>query len=172
MRVCFTSAFFTWCHESKWAHNFIINIIIIRLPPELVPVLRPLEWWRDAHTWRGLALLQYSSTLGMPDSVYARFDIVSDTCHPAPCYLNSNKVFLLLSDRYCNPEWWFKPGTQGILFTWIWESALDHTATTAGLNNLTTTYSFCSLCRIKTVISESDVKKAFQRSMDSMARLD
>ena len=31
-------------------------------------------------------LLQYSSTLGMPDSVYAWFDIVSNTCHPAPCF--------------------------------------------------------------------------------------
>ena len=32
------------------------------------------------------------------------FDIVSDTCRPAPCYLNSNKLFLILRDRYRNPE--------------------------------------------------------------------
>ena len=52
-----------------------------------------------------------SSTLGGPDSVYARFDIVSDTCHPAPCYLNNYQVSLLLSDRYCNPKQGFKPGS-------------------------------------------------------------
>ena len=40
----------------------------------------------------------------MPDSVYTWFDIVSNTCHPAPCYLNGDKVFLLLSDQYHNPE--------------------------------------------------------------------
>ena len=37
--------------------------------------------------------------------------IVSNTCHPAPCYWNSDKVFLLLSDQYCNPEQGFKPGS-------------------------------------------------------------
>ena len=57
-----------------------------------------------------MELLQYSSTLGMPDSVYAQFNIVSDTCHPAPCYLNSDKVFLLLSDQYRNPKRGFKSG--------------------------------------------------------------
>ena len=51
-----------------------------------------------------MELLQYSSTLGMPDSVYAQFDIVSNTYHPAPCCLNSDKVFLL-------PELGFKPGS-------------------------------------------------------------
>ena len=40
-----------------------------------------------------------------------QFDIVSDTCLPAPCYLNSDKVFLLLGDQYHNPEEGFKPGT-------------------------------------------------------------
>ena len=50
-------------------------------------------------------------TLGVPDSVYARFNILSYTYHPAPCYLNSNKVFLFLSDQYCNPERGFKPGS-------------------------------------------------------------
>ena len=33
-------------------------------------------------------LLQYSSLLGVPDSIYAWFDIISDTCHPAPFFLN------------------------------------------------------------------------------------
>ena len=58
-----------------------------------------------------LELLQYTSILGVPDSVYAWFDIASETCHPAPCYLNSYKVFLHLSNRYCNPKWGFEPGT-------------------------------------------------------------
>ena len=30
----------------------------------------------------------------------------------APCYLNSAKVFILLSNQYHNPEWGFKPGTK------------------------------------------------------------
>ena len=51
------------------------------------------------------------STLGLPDSVYAGFDIISNTCHPAPYYLNSDKPFLTLSDQYRNPEWGFEPGS-------------------------------------------------------------
>ena len=30
------------------------------------------------------------------------------------------------------PQAGFEPGTYGILFTWIWDSASDHSATTAG----------------------------------------
>ena len=29
---------------------------------------------------------------------------VSDKCHPAPCFLSRDKVFLLLSGQYCNPK--------------------------------------------------------------------
>ena len=46
-----------------------------------------------------LESLQYSSTLGMLDSIYAQFNIVSYTCHPAPFYLNSDKPFLTPSDQ-------------------------------------------------------------------------
>ena len=46
--------------------------------------------------------------------------------------MNSSKLFLTLRDWYHNPERGFEPGTQGILSTWIWDSALDHSATTAG----------------------------------------
>ena len=60
-----------------------------------------------------LELLQYSSTLGVPDSINAGFEIVSDTCHAAPYYLNSDKPFLTLSNQYCNPEQRFKPGSLG-----------------------------------------------------------
>ena len=50
------------------------------------------------------------------------------TCHPVPCYLNSHKVFLLWAinivilsrDSYLRPK------------AWIWDSALDHSATMAG----------------------------------------
>ena len=31
--------------------------------------------------------------------------IISDTCHPAPCYLNSKKLFIILSGQYRSPEW-------------------------------------------------------------------
>ena len=47
--------------------------------------------------------------MGMPDSIYTLFDILSDTCHPVPFYLNNAKVFLLLSDLYRNPKQGFKP---------------------------------------------------------------
>ena len=38
-------------------------------------------------------------------------EIVSDTCHLALYYLNSDKPFLTLSSQNCNPERGFKPGT-------------------------------------------------------------
>ena len=49
---------------------------------------------------------------------YAQFDIISNTCYLGarylgPCYLNVDKVFLLLSDRYRNPKPGFKPGSFG-----------------------------------------------------------
>ena len=56
-------------------------------------------------------LLKYSSTLGVPDSAYAQFNIVSDTCHLAPYYFYSDKPFLTLSDQYRNPERGFVPRT-------------------------------------------------------------
>ena len=68
-----------------------------------------------------LELLQYSRTLG----------VVSDTCHPSPSYLNSDKVFLLLSDRYPNPERGFKPGSLSVYLNLT--HALNRSATTAGL---------------------------------------
>ena len=67
----------------------------------------------------------------MPDSVYAWFDIESNTCHQAPYYLNSEKPFLTLSDQYRNQKQGFEPRTLGILSAWIWDSFLDHSATTA-----------------------------------------
>ena len=33
-------------------------------------------------------------------------------CHPAPCYLNSDKLFLTLCDWYHNPKQWFEPPEQ------------------------------------------------------------
>ena len=60
-----------------------------------------------------------------------RFDIVSDTCHPAPCYLKSKKLFIILSDQYCNPKWDSNLGTKT-----LWElrhSVYHHLCTTAGL---------------------------------------
>ena len=49
--------------------------------------------------------------MGEPDSVYAWFNIIRDICQPAPCYLNSDKVFIILSNHYRNPEWGFEPGS-------------------------------------------------------------
>ena len=69
----------------------------------VLPVFKPQPQGHLSFAIATLELLQYSSTLGMPDGVYARFNMVSDTYHQAPCYLNSNKVFLPLSDQYRNP---------------------------------------------------------------------
>ena len=44
-------------------------------------------------------------------SIYAWFNIVSDTCHLEPYYLNSDKPFLTLTDWYNYPELGFKPGS-------------------------------------------------------------
>ena len=38
-------------------------------------------------------------------------DIVSHICHMASYCLNSEKLFPISDDPYCNPERWFKPGT-------------------------------------------------------------
>ena len=61
-------------------------------------------------------------------------------CHLAPWYLKSNKLFLTLIHRYRNPERGFKPGTS----TWIWDSALDHSATTASTELFYTHHFFAS----------------------------
>ena len=53
---------------------------------------------RTLNTWYRLQfkLLQYSSTLGVPDSVYERCDILSDTCHLASGCLNSENFGWLI----------------------------------------------------------------------------
>ena len=88
-----------WGLYPDWFEGFV-NLVPL---PRLGPAVN-----RDRVT---AELLKYSSTLGVPDSVYARFKIVSDTCHPAPYYVNSDKPFLTLSDQYRNPERGFVPGT-------------------------------------------------------------
>ena len=59
--------------------------------------------------WGDIGIIAILKHIGRANSVYAQFDIVSNTCHPAPCYLNSNKAFLLLSDPNHNPELGFEP---------------------------------------------------------------
>ena len=39
-------------------------------------------------------------------------DIVSDNCHPASCFLKSEKLFLISDDRYSYLERGFKPGSK------------------------------------------------------------
>ena len=59
----------------------------------------PLQYWNYCNT--------------QAHSAYAWFYIVSNTCYLAPCSLNSEKVFLLLSYQYHNPEQGFEPGSFG-----------------------------------------------------------
>ena len=44
------------------------------------------------------------------DQMLILVDIASDNCHPASCYLKSEKLYLILDERYCYPERKFKPG--------------------------------------------------------------
>ena len=51
-------------------------------------------WWWGGRAYVGVVglhafFLQYSSTLGMPDSIYTWRDIVSHTCHPLHAFLVS-----------------------------------------------------------------------------------
>ena len=43
--------------------------------------------------------------MGIKKKSVTRFHIISDTCHPVPFYLNRDKLFIILSNHYCNPEW-------------------------------------------------------------------
>ena len=72
-----------------------------------------------------LELLQYSSTFGVPDSVYARNDIVSNTCYPAPCYLNSSsncclaiKYFYFRAINFVIPSGALNPGPSMATISW------------------------------------------------------
>ena len=68
-----------------------------------------------------LELLPYSRTLGVPDSFYARFNIVSNKFHLVPCNLNSDKLFLTLSDQNSNPGGFSNPVP--LVSTISWEIA-------------------------------------------------
>ena len=74
--------------------------LIIRFPLEFLPVPGPLTWW--CASTLSTALL-CSSRAG---AWYCK----QHNYHRTPYYLNSDKVFLLLSDQYHNPERGFKPG--------------------------------------------------------------
>ena len=56
-----------------------------------------------------------------------QFVIISDTCHPASCCLNSEKLFPISDDRYCNPERDLEPGISASVSTRIWSKATDAT---------------------------------------------
>ena len=63
-----------------------------------------------------------------------QYDIISNSCHPAPCYLNSNKVFLLLSDQYLNPRLDSNRESSSDFVLEFENSSLDRSATTAGFH--------------------------------------
>ena len=97
----------------------------------------------------------------MPDSIYAWFDIVSDTCHLAPYYLNSDEPFLTPSDQYCNPEWGFKPGSSSeCLLEFVTRSKL------LGHHNRFS----CGFCKEYTLIQKPWQKKCFVTLAGSWTR--
>ena len=76
----------------------------------------PVYWWilkgpRPSHMLPHVSLrydLYKKGLIIIPIFSYhsiTLFDIVSDRCNPAPCYLKSDKLFLILRDRYCNSKW-------------------------------------------------------------------
>ena len=52
---------------------------------------------------------------------------------PAPCYLNNDKVFLLLSDQYCNTKWGIQTWVLSLQLCLNIVDNLNHSATMAGL---------------------------------------
>ena len=56
--------------------------------------------------------------------VHTRFDIEAAIGHPAPCYFNNVKLFLILSDQYHSPEWDLNLGPS-------WIAVFEHCKTPA-----------------------------------------
>ena len=108
----------------------------IALGQVLIWVLSP-DWFEElkppqrhlSYAIAILELLQYSRTLG-----------VSNTYHLASCYLNSDKVFLLLSHQYHNPIWGFEPLMGGYVMN---SSATFHYV--GGWNNAGSSVKLCNL---------------------------
>ena len=111
---------------------YFLFFFIIRPPSRLLPVLGPLEGVHDSYTWRSPAYLALGRvliwvrrrivdpSLDLMNSGHFRHIVrllqllyiftsqlsvrYCKLLHPAPCYLNSDKVCLLLSDQYRSPE--------------------------------------------------------------------
>ena len=130
----------------NWGQHFIINfsccfltVVTLKLVPLLFPTLfflkgvfSPIPPNCGNFVPSQFNIPQISSNISYwntqahwPCLIESRLvDIVSDTCHPAPCYLNRDKVFLLLSrDSNLCPQ----PST---VFEHCWR--LKPLATTAG----------------------------------------
>ena len=90
--------------------------LIVKVISSLVIPLKKLIDFGHAHSAQ--CLLHYR--------MFRRF-------YPVPCYLNSGKLFLTLSDWYFNPERGFKPGSvQDGCFWRLPSYFANHSATTAG----------------------------------------
>ena len=89
------------------------------LPPELGAQTRPFNLFCQETTVRYLCLYinapaGFDPPLAESDEFTEwKMDALANQATTAglPCYLNSDKVFLLLSDRYCNPKRGFEPGS-------------------------------------------------------------
>ena len=91
----------------------ICTALVIRKPMKqlILASTHPynLKFWLKSEVlkWNIMALIRRGNHFL---ALQHLFDFALDD-NPAPCYLNSIKVFLLLSNQYCNPKRGFKPGT-------------------------------------------------------------
>ena len=57
-----------------------------------------------------VAILVFKIWLQLKNTVFKYYNFINEkkwliqNCHPAPCFLNRDKLFLTLSDQYRNPE--------------------------------------------------------------------
>ena len=126
---------------------FIFYFFFIRPSSRLLPVLGPLEGVHDSYTWSSPAYLALGRvliwvgrcivdpSLDLMNSRHFRHIVrllqllyvftsqlsvrYRKLLHPAPYYLNSDKVCLLLSDQYRSPERDSNPPYQSEQPTWI-----------------------------------------------------
>ena len=86
--------------------------------------------WPPAADYGRVSVIAILKHIGMPDSFFAQFDIVSNTCQPASCCLKSKKGFpiSILWSRAGIRTWDLSP----CLYLNLKHGNLDHSATTAG----------------------------------------
>ena len=123
MTLCLIFQLLQWVRQQKYWYRSLSLMTSHKFDPLVKAKLAILlDFWINwMNEWKVYCNIQahwaclIASMLG--------FDILSNTCHPASCCLNSKKLFTIVYDRYCNPDRGFKPGTEASVSTWVWNMA-------------------------------------------------